>query len=601
MGLAGIEPAEIKSAEMEAGVLEERRLEIENRIRNLVWTVSQDYGMEIRPDADAFEKSKYAAFYDAIKQGAFAYYYDREAFSSYLVRKIYYGADEQALMNLSQMAVDMAVHLKIEDQRPGVSMIRQRAFGDILDREFPKLSSSMPGKVKIALMRGSLTGDWRNERQISVLTERFRSLEKASDTMEIIQTVDEMYNTLVDREFEQNHGNLEKVLSVSLEELAEYDWQDFLEEEASEDLLEKYLDQLSLQTTSTQEKDDVSEKKRRKSVVVLKEEDIKKMHSYMELNFGKSYLTEQEQRRADRTLCRGAHADCSLYYTEGILKNPVMVNAQYVNAKKQADKNRLLYHNSRQVTKRNIEIMTAQLKRALLMRSEDEFTSSECGKIVPNRLWKIGRCEPRKMFEKINRRDNSQFAVEILMDASGSQRDRQSQVALQGFIISKSLSNAGIPHRVMGFCTFWDYTVMQRFRDFDDPGDADWRVFEFNTTANNRDGLAVRASGEALRSRPEENKILIMLSDGRPNDVIVNRPGSKNPATYSGDYAVRDTASEVRKLRKEGIFVLGVFAGKEKDLPAEKKIFGKDFAYIRRIENFSNVVGVYLKKLLEWE
>ena len=92
-----------------------------------------------------------------------------------------------------------------------------------------------------------------------------------------------------------------------------------------------------------------------------------------------------------------------------------------------------------------------------------------------------------------------------------------------------------------------------------------------------------------------------MLSDGRPNDIIVNRPGSRNPAPYYGDYAVGDTATEVRKARSLDVRVLGVFAGEEEDLAAERKIFGKDFAYIRQIRNFSPVVGRYLKKQLAEE
>ena len=55
----------------------------------------------------------------------------------------------------------------------------------------------------------------------------------------------------------------------------------------------------------------------------------------------------------------------------------------------------------------------------------------------------------------------------------------------------------------------------------------------------------------------------------------------------------------MRRLRSEGVSVLGVFVGEEKELDAEKKIFGKDFAYIRSIENFSKVVGRYLTKQLE--
>ena len=47
------------------------------------------------------------------------------------------------------------------------------------------------------------------------------------------------------------------------------------------------------------------------------------------------------------------------------------------------------------------------------------------------------------------------------------------------------------------------------------------------------------------------------------------------------------------------LYALCVLCGEEKDLPAEKKIFGKDFAYIRDIGNFSKIVGRYLTKQLE--
>lgn len=55
----------------------------------------------------------------------------------------------------------------------------------------------------------------------------------------------------------------------------------------------------------------------------------------------------------------------------------------------------------------------------------------------------------------------------------------------------------------------------------------------------------------------------------------------------------------MRRLRNAGVSVLGVFAGEEKDLATEKKIFGKDFAYIHDIENFSRIVGKYLTRQLD--
>ena len=44
--------------EINEDVFDEKRLEIENRIKNLVWTVSKDYCLEAKPDADAFMRSK---------------------------------------------------------------------------------------------------------------------------------------------------------------------------------------------------------------------------------------------------------------------------------------------------------------------------------------------------------------------------------------------------------------------------------------------------------------------------------------------------------------------------------------------------------------
>ena len=172
-------------------------------------------------------------------------------------------------------------------------------------------------------------------------------------------------------------------------------------------------------------------------------------------------------------------------------------------------------------------------------------------------------------------------------------------MGLQGYILSAALSRAGIPHRVLGFCTFWSYTVLRRFREYDEDREADWRLMEFTSSSNNRDGLAIRAAADSLLERPEENKVLIVLSDGRPNDLVVNRPNVKNPAVYTGEYAVKDTAAEVRRLRSQGIAVLGVFAGEEQDLPAERRIFGKDFAYIRDLSTFAHVVGRYLKKQVD--
>ena len=300
-------------------------------------------------------------------------------------------------------------------------------------------------------------------------------------------------------------------------------------------------------------------------------------------------------------MCRGIHGDCSLYFTEGVLKNPVKRNYQYEYAKRLRNKNIWLYHDKHRLVKNNIKVLTDTLRKELVLRKEPQTVLSDRGRIVPARLWRIGRSSDAKVFVRELKNDASDFVVDVLIDASGSQMSRQGEVALQAYIISEALSNVDIPHRVMSFCTFWDYTILHRFREYDDPRTANENIFNYVTSSNNRDGLAVKTAGYGLLQRGEEKKILIVLSDGRPYDVIVNRPNARNPRPYQGKEAVADTATEVRRLRNLNVSVLGVFAGEEKDLATEKKIFGKDFAYIRDIRNFSKIVGRYLTKQLEAE
>ena len=63
---------------------EEHRLEIENRIRNLFWTISGDYTLDVKPDVKAFVRSRSAVLYDAMKQGAFARYFNSEELALYM-------------------------------------------------------------------------------------------------------------------------------------------------------------------------------------------------------------------------------------------------------------------------------------------------------------------------------------------------------------------------------------------------------------------------------------------------------------------------------------------------------------------------------------
>lgn len=589
---------------------EEFELELENRIKNLIWTVSGDYTLDVKPDIESYHRSHAVGLYDGIKQGAFARYFNREELSLYLMKKIYLHGEEGPLMSLAQLCIEWSVAERITKEREGIKEIRKEALEDTLEMDFSRLAASEPGRLKLMLFKECLNGSEPATNRMRAFMEQVQALSDAKETIELIHTIDKLYNAMVDPNFEKRYGNLETVLAVSLEELAEFSWKDYLEEEALEESFGTYLEHINEAMTNldkmelnqeTKKEESEEETSQKKKILVVDEEALSKMHSYVQRNYGIGYLSETEEKRRNLLLCRGIHSDCSLYFTEGVLKHAVLRNYQYEYAKKQRDKNRYEYYNNHRMVKNNIRQLSDMLKKALVMRDEVQETISDRGRIVPSRLWRVGRSHDSRVFLRKLNHDNSDFVVDVLIDASGSQRKRQGQVAMQAYILSEALSIANVPHRVMSFCTFWDYTILHRFREYEDDRSANENIFEYNTSSNNRDGLAIKAAGYELLNREEEHKILIVLSDGRPYDVILNRPNARNPQPYQGKYAISDTAFEVCKLRSKGVCVLGVFAGEEKDLPAEKKIFGKDFAYIRDVAGFSGIVGRYLLKQLERE
>lgn len=649
--------------------LQDYQLELENRIRNLLWTISGDYTQQMKPDVSLFLRSKDIALYDGIKQGALAKFFDKDFLGMYLVKKIFMGADEAALTFVSQLCIEEAIGERICEQRPGIWEMQRKACEDILDQEYETMPSAADklGYLRVNLLRRridrggntslkkkNLQDDSRSEEKsadsventdvsngiitgnadvsngriagnadasnktITNITENkqknrkykgiyhyidlISSAAETTDTMSLIHIIDTVYNEVADPDFSKK-ATLEQVLAVTMEDLTEFDWHDYLSEEMYEDALESYMEQLTSNVAGMENADVTremeEERQSKQKITVLPPEALEKAHTYVELNFGKTYLSELEEKRINQLMCRDIHSDCSLYFTEGILKSPVKRNYQYEYAKRLKNKNIWLYHDKHRIVKRNIALLTEMLKKSLVIKSENQEILSDRGMIVPSRLWRLGRSSDAQVFRRELKGDSSDFVVDVLIDASGSQMSRQGEVALQAYIISEALSNAELPHRVMSYCTFWDYTILHRFREYDDPRSANENIFNYVTSSNNRDGLAIRAAGYGLLNREEEKKILIILSDGRPYDVIVNRPNAKNPAPYHGKYAITDTAAQIRKLRSQGVSVLGVFAGEEKDLATEKKIFGKDFAYIRNITGFSKIVGRYLTKQLE--
>ncbi|MGC2777839.1 MAG: VWA domain-containing protein, partial [Bradyrhizobium sp.] len=63
-----------------------------------------------------------------------------------------------------------------------------------------------------------------------------------------------------------------------------------------------------------------------------------------------------------------------------------------------------------------------------------------------------------------------------------------------------------------------------------------------------RIGTAVRHAAGELAERPERKRLLLVLTDGKPNDID----------HYEGRFAVEDTRKAVLEARRAGVAVFGV-------------------------------------------
>ena len=320
------------------------------------------------------------------------------------------------------------------------------------------------------------------------------------------------------------------------------------------------------------------------------------LRKYMRAYFGAPLYSQQELAGLEQELCVDEHRGCHLYYATGDDTHEKLkgyVAAQRRNALRQMELNRQAYEADATRHRTSIRRLTARIRNAMLAYLQPTPVRAASGALDAGRIWRGVYLDDDKVFTRILQSDPGELSVDILLDASSSQIDRQAVVAAQGYMIAESLTRCHIPVRVSSFCSLSGYTVVTRYRDYFET-DKNERIFNYFTTGCNRDGLAVRALARGLEDSPSEHKLVILLSDVKPNDVIqMNHGGSF--VDYAGDNGIQNTAMEIRALTYKGIQVMCVFTGKDDDLPAAHTIYGRNFARIRSLDQFADTVGALIQ------
>lgn len=326
------------------------------------------------------------------------------------------------------------------------------------------------------------------------------------------------------------------------------------------------------------------------------------MREYVSDCFGLSMYAPGELKRIEERLCSGAHWDSILHFTRGELapleRNNREAIVQRSSAKRQSGKNRKYFTDDIVRNRLTISRLAEKIRNCMLVHLDDARIKSRAGALAPEKVWRGVVLGDESVFTRPERGNDTELSVDILLDASASQIERQESVSTQAYMIAESLTRCGIPTRVYSFCTLSGCTVLRLYRDYEEPGKNE-NIFDYCAAGWNRDGLAFRAAGWLMRSSHCERRLLMILSDASPNDdrKITDRDTGRQEL-YRGQAGVIDSAEEVEKLRREGISVMCIFTGEDADLPAARRIYGRDLVRIRSIEQFADAVGGVIVQLI---
>ncbi|MEO7151180.1 MAG: VWA domain-containing protein [Burkholderiaceae bacterium] len=245
--------------------------------------------------------------------------------------------------------------------------------------------------------------------------------------------------------------------------------------------------------------------------------------------------------------------------------------------------------------RRRFEMLRAQ--RTTLHRQEDgdDIDIEAC--IEARADLRGGASMSQRLYRstRLARRDS---AVVVLVDASGStdawiggQRriidvEREALLAL-----SIALDSSGDPHAILAFSGNGPQQVVVRsVKRFDQRHDdaTALRIAGLEPERYTRAGAALRHASRLLAGQPARHRLLLLLSDGKPNDQD----------DYEGRYGVEDMRQAVREARHAGQspFCLTVDRHAAAYMP---RIFGPHhYALLQRPELLPTVLLEWMKRLL---
>ena len=152
-----------------------------------------------------------------------------------------------------------------------------------------------------------------------------------------------------------------------------------------------------------------------------------------------------------------------------------------------------------------------------------------------------------RLFTRMHKEERN-IAVMFMVDMSGSTRGWINDAEREALILlAEALNTLGDRYAIYGF-SGWTRKRCEAFRvkDFDDPWDEGviGRVCGIEPKDYTRMGAPIRHLAQKLKQVEARTKLLVTLSDGKPDDYDLE---------YRGEYGIEDTRQALFEARREGI------------------------------------------------
>ena len=323
--------------------------------------------------------------------------------------------------------------------------------------------------------------------------------------------------------------------------------------------------------------------------------------AYIRAVFGRSILSEQENRILENELCVGVDEDCRLWVTRG---EPCETDDRdALEVRESAERQRA----RNEAYQGEHAAMVQSAVRALSTRIETIFSSyfkhlpepARAGRICPEKAYRLPILDDGRVFLKDGEETEPEICVDLLLDASQSRMHSQEVLSAEAAIIAKSLAKVHIPVRVTAFRSIRGYTVLEILKGWTQ---SDCRgLYRYYAGGWNRDSLAIETLGRldddaVMRGK---QRIILVLTDASPHDSTpIAAAGLNLPREYEGAAGVQAAQTAVRALRSRGVRVGAVFHGSTTHLENVHTIYGHAYVRIRKASQLAQGVSDLLLMLM---